>query len=146
MKLECIAVCLSISLAGCIETRADFVAANEIVITAQSRTLLNDNVGAEVIKQSAKATLAQGFRYFVVLGEGDASRQSTIVVPGQSTSNGTVAFSGSFASYNDTTSYTPPTLLGVVLPGEQIRIRMFKEGDAEASDPRIFDAKKILRR
>jgi hypothetical protein len=146
MKSLPLIVLCTVCISGCIETQTDFVAANEVVITAQSRTLLNDNVSNKVLQQAAKVTRAGGYRYFEILGADDASRQANIILPGRATSNGTVMVSGSMATYSDTATYTPPAVMGVILPGEQIRIRMFRDGDAEAKDPRVFDADQILRR
>jgi len=133
-------------LGGCIETRTDFMAPNEVVITAQSRTLLNDNVSAEVLKQAALVTRNNGFRYFEIMGAGDASRRASVLIPGEATTNGAVTGNGNFATYNGSTVYTPPMVMGIVLPGEQIRVHMFKDGDSDASNPRVFDANQVLRR
>ncbi len=63
--------------------------------------------------RASELTLQHGFRYFVILTGGNSTQQSNIVIPGQTTTTGSVNVYGNTAYYSSYTSSTPDTSIPV---------------------------------
>ncbi|WP_298800035.1 hypothetical protein [uncultured Devosia sp.] len=132
-------------LAGCVRTETSQIDARTAIISARGTAFDTPaKVQLSVMVEAAKMTQAHGFKYFALLSAQDATTHGAVYIPGQTTSNTTVTGFGNSA-YATTTTYTSPgSVVGIVKPGEDITIRMFKEGEVPANAPGVWEAASIL--
>jgi hypothetical protein len=86
--------------------------------------------------RAAELTLANNFKFFVVLNSSDQSRTETSVTPGTARTTGEVFAPGGVGTYSGTTTYSPPQVNTYYKPGVGMMIRAFpnKPDDAFAFD------------
>lgn len=132
-------------LAGCVRTETAQIDARTAIISGRGSAFDSAaKVQVAAMVQAAKTTKSKGFRYFTVLGAQDTTTHGAVYIPGQTTSNTTVSGFGNTAYATTTSTTTPGSMVGIVKPGEDITIKMFKEGEVQASAPGIWDADSIL--
>jgi hypothetical protein len=136
---------LGLCLAGCVRSQVAQIDDRTAIISTRGSafdTPAGVQLGAMI--EAGKSTKARGYRFFAVLGAQNASTTSIVYVPGQTTTNTTVTGFGNTA-YANSTSYTSPgTSFPVVKPGQDMTIRMLREGEARPGDPGVWDADSIL--
>jgi hypothetical protein len=88
------------------------------------------------------ATLAksQGFQYFAIVSSADASRSGTVVFPGQTYGTASVIGSSVFAN-----AYTTPGVAAnYVLPGQDVTVQFYHEGEVPAGTPNVWSVASVL--
>jgi hypothetical protein len=146
VKFGVTAALLAGALAGCTSTRTMMVKDDEAILSVQSRTTLvsADAVAYQTLKEAAKVTLEHGYRYFTISGAQDTSRRLSMYIPGSAQSSGAVYGYGNSAFYNSSTTYQAPHTSEFQWAGDRVEIKMFPDGDPQADQPRVFDARRIL--
>jgi hypothetical protein len=101
-----------------------------------------------VLLKAAQETLARGYDTFVIVSAQDASRNSTVVIPGQTTSytTGTVTGTGNaaFGTATTQTSTSPATIENIFKPGETLLVKMLKGPKPADAPPNMYSASEIV--
>ncbi len=98
----------------------------------------------QALYRAAELTVTNGFDYFVIVSGANNSTSMAIVMPGSSTSQTTVNSYGSTAAARTTTSYTPTTIVPIVLPNSTILIKTFK-GSKPNDMANAYDARETMK-
>jgi hypothetical protein len=77
--------------------------------------------------RAAEVTLASGFRYFAIAGEQDISSHGAMVLPGQTTAQGSATTFGNTTYASVTTQRTPDQVVGITKPAVTKTIVCFQE-------------------
>ncbi len=83
-----------------------------------------ERVGEMAALRAAEVTLAHGYRYFVLTGLGDLSRQSLFTTPGYAHTYGSVFGYGNYGTVTANTTITPPQTFRIYKPGVTLSIKM----------------------
>jgi hypothetical protein len=105
-----------------------------------------------VLIEAAQTTKAHGFRYFAIVSADDTTQHSTLYMPGQTYTSGTLT--GTATSFGNTTNLggtytgyttgTPGSLVPISRPGAEIAVKMYREGEIDPGAQGIWDADSIL--
>jgi hypothetical protein len=74
-----------------------------------------------VLRKAAETTLEAGKEWFLIVDARDQSRSGTMNFGG--TAQSTTTYQG-YGQFNTNTTYSPPTAINYIKPGEQVMIRM----------------------
>ena len=102
------------------------------------------------ISEAARVTRAHGYRYFVILNAADATQTGRMIVvpnrvhrdmvgdglPGNSNLPTTTDVFGNFAPVGESVAYSKP--------GIDITIRMYREGEVDASKEGVWNSDTVL--
>jgi hypothetical protein len=142
----------ALSLVGCVHKSVGMLDERTAVISARGSAFSSPaKVQRETWLVAAKITKKHGYRFFQILNGADNSTTATLVVPGQTYSNGSCMGTAStmgnttFGNANCSgTSYsTPGSIVPIFKPGMSITIRMYRE-DEVADTKNVWDADSVL--
>ncbi|MDB5360435.1 MAG: hypothetical protein JWO51_1732 [Rhodospirillales bacterium] len=134
VKVILIAALGATLLSGCVRTSEMPLSANTIQIDG-SGTKFDSiaDVNAKITKTAAEATLAHGFKRFLVVNGASGTTISFIQTPGSYTSqtSGMVLGTGNMATVSATTTgtYSPPMVKPVSKPRGTYIVRLLNPGD-----------------
>ena len=86
-----------------------------------------DRVQDLALLRASELCLSNGFPYFVVVNTADQSTSTVVVIPGSSTTTGTVRSSGNTGTYTGQTTQTPSQVYNLDKPGVGLMVRGLKE-------------------
>ena len=107
----------------------------------------SEKIFNEALAEAARATRAQGYRYFVILDTADASQMGVKIrqgaplhlydIPGAARNSGSILSS----NYIGGTGYrTPDRRIPYVRLGLDVTIRMYRDGDVDPASPGVWSS------
>jgi hypothetical protein len=152
-RIVFVAVVLCGGLTACVQSTTTMLDSRTAIISGRG-SAFDDNpqVVKAMLSEAAETTKARGFTHFQIVGSQDATRHGAVVLPGQTTTTGTMSGTantfGNFGTYGGTytsrTTTTPGTVIPTVMPGADITIRMYAEGEVSPNTPGLWSAESIL--
>ena len=105
-------------------------------------------VQQRIMLEAANAATARGFRYFVVQSVQDTTRRGVTQLPTQSYAQGNGTTTCSFGVCQTSATANGMTFGGgsyeSVMPGSDVQVRFFREGEIDPATPGLWDAVSIL--
>ena len=136
----------ALALGGCVVSKTAMLDEHTAIISSRGNAFASS---ADAIQKSlgeaAKTTLSRGYRYFAVVGSQDQTQRGNVMIPGQTTSSGSMSFMGNTAMYSGSSYTTPAQSIGYVKPGVDLIIRMFSAGEIDPRASGVWDAESVLK-
>ncbi len=98
----------------------------------------------EAVGEAARITRDHGYTYFVIIGAADAAQTVSRNVPGQLLASRTARPRNTFTASFDPVSTTPGHTVQETRPGLDVTIRMYREGEIEATKEGVWPAAAVL--
>lgn len=129
-----------VALSSCAASSSMRVSQNEMIIKTRAAPICGD-IGAMKVaqKQAAIETIKAGYDRYVILGQQSQDTTRVVQTPGSYQTTGMMTSTG---MYSATTTYQPGMSYVTGGHGQDLAVRMFKDGEPGAAN--ALDARSIL--